>query len=294
MKKVSIFYLLNKEGQKEDLLNNGTGKELRVLETELTKEILDLKSIQISEAGDCYLTVGFYASIYNIETESLIKENSCKKDGVLVSVELAIDFNGRPYEKTKETMEHFPRLMTATELIAWEKARLLKVEQDKEEIQEKYQELLNEYNIKKEMEMKKREEEKAQRILSEKQRNEAIEQKREQQQKDRENWIKNNGSKYLKDCLELGYECQRKYVEERSVIEHPEFVLDFDNVSEWNERIGPSEEAISEIKILLEQGNDAEIVWLTKYIDTDEEYFAECEAVIIKEYLGKYTLVNKI
>lgn len=114
-------------------------------------------------------------------------------------------------------------------------------------------------------------------------------------------WIKNHGSDYLKDCLELGYDCQRAYVLARAEHELPDFIVDFNDTASWNSRSGPSHEALLEVKNLIEKGYKASVVWLTSEPtndigdDDDDDYydhFEEREAILIEDYLGKYDLIK--
>lgn len=104
-------------------------------------------------------------------------------------------------------------------------------------------------------------------------------------------WITDHGSAYLKKAvLEGGYDCQRKYVFERAVMEHPGFVVDFNNEAEWQSRSCPSEVALD---LALEvQG---EVVWLQGEIGKDGTWHGDDEpreVVVIRGFLGKYDLIK--
>lgn len=100
-------------------------------------------------------------------------------------------------------------------------------------------------------------------------------------------WIEAHGSDYLQRAVRLGYNCQRQYVTERAGLEFPDFQVDFDDKAEWRSRSCPSEEALVEVETLIEAGHNAEVVWLIPEPDP-------CEAIVVKEYLGKYNLVKTL
>lgn len=115
---------------------------------------------------------------------------------------------------------------------------------------------------------------------------------------ERQTWIEAHGSAYLKQCEARGYNCQRQYALERASFEYPGWDLDYNNTSAWKDRSGPSQKALSaEIDAPLSR-----IVWLTapassELVDSElygDEYFESCEALVIRNYLGKYDLVKII
>ena len=140
----------------------------------------------------------------------------------------------------------------------------------------------NELNIKKEIELteKKKQEEKV----------------REKLNQEKIEWINNFGSEQLKLALELNYEHNRLYVQERYKIEFPEFELDYNESSSWKTKVNPSTEALIAVKKLIEDGYEAEIIWLTNPINIEEydydNQFESCEAIAIRNYLGKYDLIK--
>lgn len=113
---------------------------------------------------------------------------------------------------------------------------------------------------------------------------------------DRLAWIKNHGSDHLKKAIAAGYNCQRKYVEERSAFEFTEFDLDFDDQLQHRSRSCPSLDALA----WLDRFPQGRIVWVEARhdrSDDDEDYEDELnyegeEAIVIENYLGKYDLVK--
>jgi hypothetical protein len=116
-------------------------------------------------------------------------------------------------------------------------------------------------------------------------------------------WIVAHGSDYLKRaCLQHGYDCHKKYVLERAALEAPDYIVDYIDAAEWKSRACPSEAALDELERIGDIGT-GEVVWLTAPAQTDKaqrgydqgyEPFEQCEAVVIRGYLGKYDLVKII
>ncbi len=112
-------------------------------------------------------------------------------------------------------------------------------------------------------------------------------------------WIAEHGSDYLKRATKLGYNCQRQYVTERAELELPDYSVDFDDNADWNDRACPSMDALEEVEKLIAAGLNAEVVWLTSPTHRSESYEDEanwenCEAIVIRDYIGKYDLVKEI
>ena len=101
-------------------------------------------------------------------------------------------------------------------------------------------------------------------------------------------WVHAHGSAFLQQAVSAGYDCQRRYVEERAAHEHPGFVVDWEDRAEWRSRSCPSEAALA---LALAVGGD--VVWLTRApVDEPEEYWEPGEAVVLRGYLGAYDLVK--
>ncbi len=109
------------------------------------------------------------------------------------------------------------------------------------------------------------------------------------------NWIEAHGSDHLRRAFAAGYDCQRKYVTERAAIEAPGFAVDFDDRAEWKNRACPSAAAL-DIEEAVDEGGIGSvfIVWLThptRELEYEDDFEA-CEAVVIRNYLGRYDLVK--
>jgi hypothetical protein len=103
-------------------------------------------------------------------------------------------------------------------------------------------------------------------------------------------WIDLHGDEQLKLAHANNYKCHRLYVLQRAGLEHPGFIVDFDDKFAWKERVGPSLTALK--KLGEYPGTNATIVWMTSMGDGDE--FECSEAIAIRSYLGKYDLILPI
>ena len=112
---------------------------------------------------------------------------------------------------------------------------------------------------------------------------------REAREADKHTWITAHGSDFLKRaCLAGGYDCQRRYVEERAGVEAPGYVVDFKDAAQWRDRSCPSEAALAEAERV-----SGLVVWLVASPDREAYDFAEREAVVIRGYLDKYDLIKE-
>lgn len=108
-------------------------------------------------------------------------------------------------------------------------------------------------------------------------------------QQEIDDWIAAHGSDRLAKAYAQGYECKRLYAKERASLEYPDFELDYMDNLEYVDRINPSLEALE----LSEQYAGSEVVWVKARHDESDDYATEQEeAVILKNFLGRYTLVK--
>lgn len=291
-KMCKVVYLLNEEGRKASLLGGGDGKKKQVLYAPITKELLDLASVDNN--GEAIVKIGFKgngdagSSWNEVKISTEIKEKYCRE----------VRWNKPTIIDVSNVIE-FDEPQTVESLLDFEKNRVLEYNKSLELNKEKIKPLLLEFEENKAIqdreEIRKQElEEKRKQELEEKRKQEAL--MREESKKEDEFWIKTNGSDYLKQCLNLGYNCKRKYMEERVEKEFPGFELDFDNEAGWNERVSPSQEALEEVVKWIEKGFNAKIVWLTESVHGSEyDYengFEECEAIAFE--FKNYWLVKQI
>lgn len=115
---------------------------------------------------------------------------------------------------------------------------------------------------------------------------------RELADRDKLDWIKAHGSDFLRKASDAGYDCQRRYVTERAVLEYPGFAVDFDDLAGWKERACPSEAALD---AALGFGDTCRVVWLTQPVEREgEEDWEAREALVVEDFLGKYDLVREL
>lgn len=291
-KTATIKYLLNEKGRKNSLLNSGNGKELQSIEAEVSERLL--KYAPVSQNGEVTLYIGFELKYSNIK-------------GIIIDYKVACDELG-DYIQEIYDKNYFDRVMTVDELLSWEEKRISKLEKLKDkykDIMEEREKKLKEKELLKQEEEQKQQEEKERKRAKEEQDKLVLAEEKKKKEKafieERNKWITQDGSQYLKDAIELGYKINRKYVFERASKELGKFKVDIDDKAYWQEKCNPSENALVEVKGLIEEGYNAEIVWLTDAVEDanekDEYYdepFEPCEAIVIFDYLGKYNLVKEI
>jgi hypothetical protein len=125
---------------------------------------------------------------------------------------------------------------------------------------------------------------------------------KEAREQEKIDWIKQYGSDYLKDCLEMDVKANLEYVVERAALEFPDYTVDYAETAKWDEKFSPSVEALSELKKIRRIGAETEIIWLTSpaQVREESEYdeygnrkeYEPCEAVVIRNFLGRYDLVK--
>ncbi|MEW5952608.1 MAG: hypothetical protein AB1815_02460 [Bacillota bacterium] len=280
-KKVQIKYLLSGQGRKNSILAGGDGKELQTLEVDITPQLVELGNV--TQLGDVMLNVGFRLPSWKKAAEQVDLEKKVLQSG----------YSPGWYWNTKSSIFHFDTPQTPEALLTWEQARvsgLTATESDPENLA-KIAAFEAAY-----AERQARDEAARAKQLA---REEAFRAERQAREAEKAAWIAAHGSDYLKRAAALGYDCQRQYVTERAAREVPGFILDFHDRAEWKSRACPSEEALGQVEALLEQGFQAEVVWLTRPADAEPDNenfdpyqgFEPCEAVVVSNYLGKYTLV---
>lgn len=288
MKMGTITYYLNEDGRKMSLLNNGDGKSEQQVTVEINKDNLEL--FYVDDLGNAILNVGSKVS-YDSHN--------------IIDYKINNSYDGRPSINKITEIITFNKLMVAEELLKFEINRRDRIKLKKDILQPEYDMLLKTYNIKQD-EKKEKEEQKRIEGIKERERQEAKKKaKKERLENEKKMWIESKGSDYLKKAFSLGHNCQRKYATERAQLEFPDYMLDFDNESTWNDRNNPSEESVNIVWELKKKYNNTciEIVWLTNptrnTTDNNEYYdncdsFKPCEAITIQEFLSNYNLVKVI
>jgi hypothetical protein len=285
-KKAHIEYLLSEAGRKASLLAGGNGQEHQVIEAELTPEILEVATV--NEEGEVSLLVGF---------DYLYKREKEKYIDVITKYEFSPGYR----ITTHKTIHRFDTVQTAESLVAWEQQRKAIASASKKECEKKeaiYEKEKKEKDaihrkarIEKEKKCRKEKAERDRLIAEEKARTEA----------EKKKWINEHGSDYLRRATVLGYNCQRQYVTERAALEHPDYVVDFDDLASWESRSCPSVEALTEVEELIKKGIEAQVVWLTHpareldpYDNYEDEYWEPQEAIAIIDYLKRYDLIKEV
>lgn len=289
-KKARIEYLLSEEGRKKSLLAGGDGKERQVIETDITPEIIRLA--QVAPQGEVILHIGFKPGRNGYQEQILLEVKLLSE----YFMSPWSNFNGRQYFDEPQSVEA---------LLIWEQQRIkntVGVRNDPSNIAKIEQ--MEADAAAASMERKaKRDAEEAEWEAVRKAREDAEKTEKARSAKEKSDWIAAHGSDHLKRATALDYNCQRRYVEERAEAEFPAFALDFDNLASWRGRACPSEDALEYIEVLIAQGHDTECVWLTAppyKVERDPEYygpedeFDPCEAIVIRNYLGKYDLVKML
>lgn len=281
--KATITYLLNEEGRKKSLLSGGDGKQVQTVEADITPQVLELASVDSN--GKVNLQVGYRPEFFR-GVGTMIPR------AILLDTAVGTRYGGRPYWNETERIHEFPAPQTADSLLTWEQERRERIASRNIELQPEFDRLKAEYEAKQVEEESANAQRKAEREAKEAAKNA----ERERVEADKLQWIQEHGSDYLKDAVTLGYDCQRQYVDERSEKEFPDFAVDFGDQAEWKSRSCPSREALAEAKNLIAKGYKAEVVWLTcPPWEVDEyERFEADEAVVIRNYLGKYDLVKTV
>ncbi|NPV45246.1 MAG: hypothetical protein HPY70_14930 [Firmicutes bacterium] len=291
-KKARLEYLLSEAGRKKSLLAGGDGKELQVLEVEVTPEIVNLG--RVDSDGNILLEIGF--STYP----------SDRARGIFSPGK--IDIEKTPIKEYwesgwkwgyKEAVHRFDEPQTMESLLAWEQARLERLQnaETNPENLNLIAQFESEHQARVAEEEKKKLERETDRARIEAERAAREEEEkalRAEREREKKQWISLYGSDYLKRAVALGYDCQRQYVTERAAREFPDYEVDFDCRAEWRSRSCPSEEALDEVEDALERGFSAQVVWLT-YPPYELEYndaYEPCEAIVVQDYLGKYDLVK--
>ncbi|OAA87795.1 hypothetical protein [Clostridium ljungdahlii] len=260
-----------------------------------------MKLANVDTNGNIYLNIGFIFSEYKNHLENILvdyikKEDECGK-----------------YLTEKMRKKRFDKVQEVNELLTWEENR----RENLKKLEEKYQPFIDERDkreeefrkererveeIRREQSLREREEEdKRLKIKEENERKEELKELEKEKKKEeafgqeRDKWIAAYGSQYLKQAIKLKYDVDSKYVIERAKKEFPDYDCDINDNAGWSECCNPTEKSIEEVVKLIENGNEAEIVWLTNPADSDyQDDFQEREAIAIINYLGKYDLIKSI
>lgn len=287
-KEVKVTYYLSTEGQKLSILSGGDGKLKQELSTPVTDELVSFA--EVDRDGNLTIDAGAFH-----EPEWVTDE----PEWFMLNVSL-YRVNGVKWSSGKRTF-FFDKPQTVEGILAKLRSVQEKFVKMGQSIDEENERRLVEFEQRKEKYLEKRAVEKANAdtIAAEKA---AQEQQKAAREAERKDWILAHGSQYLKDCLELNVRANLEYVVERAGVEYPDYTVDYTDNAKWEDRFSPTPEALAELKQLRAKGVESEIAWLTrpaKVRDDEDEYdednqFEACEAVVIRNFLGKYDLIKII
>ena len=297
MKKVRVIYYLNEKGRKKSLLAGGNGNSMQEIEADITEELLEFA--EVDSKGNAELRIGSYRRLgepkivgtYNFRNYMWNVDEFYNEHKPKVTLEAEI----QRFE--------FDKPQTVESLLKFHKEKLAEIARHDEEIRQKAQQLEKEILPEKIKLWEKAVADKKKEIAKIDAISAAHEAEKKRREQEKAEWIRKYGSDYLKDCLELGVKANLEYVVERAAMEFPDYIVDYAECADWEEKFSPSREALSELKKLRANGVDAEIVWLTKEPkvrkDDDDNYyyddeFEPCEAILIRNYLGYYNLFKII
>lgn len=286
-KYATINYLLNEKGRKDHILKGGNGMRFQSLNVEVNDTIINLA--EISEYGEIEVNIGF--------------DKNKNRKGEFRTIRTDYEFTyGCDNISAVWSLIEFDTVMESQELIEFEAKRIkeLKIKEEKMLIEVEEKKKLKEER-KAEADRIRKEQERVQEkkyIEAQKEREEAYIKKRDEEEKqirewekERDLWIKENGSNYLKDAIDLGYKIDNIYIKERANKELAQFEVDFNDYLYYEKIEEPSETAIREVKRYIELGYEAQIVTIMCGIDGME---CEEEGIVIPKYLNRYCLVRMV
>jgi hypothetical protein len=114
---------------------------------------------------------------------------------------------------------------------------------------------------------------------------------------DKATWIEAHGSDRLKMAHSADYPHHRAYIQERARVELGKgWTVDTKNVYEWDRKAYPSKQALDLERMVRDKGFKAQIVWVKsdgKERDYDEA-FEPFEAVVVRDFLGRYDAIHEM
>lgn len=264
-KTIDLIYYLSPTGQKASLLSGGSGAKEQIVTVPLTEELLN------------WTTINADGTIQPIKcVQRTYKPN--------------YDYTAIITDSLRSTPPLFDAPQTADYLIAWLRQEMAARVERRTELETQLPQLRAEY----EQEQAQYEQQRAEENAKHEAHLAAIRAKHEEQAADKKAWIAAHGSAYLKHAaLDHGYPCQERYVVERAALELPDYRVDLHGSLYWDEPDCPSADALAEVDRLTAQGYTAQVVWLTRSPNEDDDaFFTEREAVIVRRFLGRYDLVR--
>lgn len=272
--KATVRYLLSEAGRKKSLLSGGDGCQLQVLQVEVAPELLELAVV--SEDGEVSLDVGF---------------TGWREP---VPVDLRVAKADRPWLEEVLERKEFDAPQDLAALIEWEKSRRERLRLRREGLRPALLAAQEEYDRKAAETDSRREEEHRRAAADQAARAFEAERERVRWEEEKRRWADVYGSEYLKRALTLGYACNKRYVAERAALELPGFKVVGGNAS-WEVCSCPEESFLEELSAVLDRGFHARVVvFFDPGVDNYGRMVEPFPAILVEEYLGKYTLVKAL
>lgn len=141
-KKCHVVYLLDEDGRKKSLLAGGDGKAVQIIETDITKEILDLATVD--HDGNAIVTIGFSNYSYKELKKKVFSDTIY---GEVVRPQLVTRFRSseKPHIKDIYEVKLFSNIQTLEELLEYDKKRKDEYEQLLAKVTEELEIELKEY-----------------------------------------------------------------------------------------------------------------------------------------------------
>jgi hypothetical protein len=118
--------------------------------------------------------------------------------------------------------------------------------------------------------------------------------KEEEDRKDKEkhDWILKHGSERLKKGLQAGYHIQTLYIQEKVEYElGKDYYFDSKQILKWEDRNNPTEKALDLEKELKKKGYKAEIAWVTKKFEYENDEHYEAIHILFED---RYDVFRKL
>lgn len=269
---INIVYLLNEEGQKEDILNGGKNYNgVKCVVVDATPELTKIAQIY---RGIMY--IGLYAEVSPVQ----VAENNEVMFGALLDNEGSSNLLEIEDEnKQKVSFNVSPKIVVDVKNIELNEIAVMG--------EKLYSEPLSDELLQKELKKYVSFVNKLTRTSNRIEKD--IQLEKEELNKSKLEWIKEHGSEQLKLSLELGYDNNDLYVKERAATEFPNYEIYQENNSPFGlKRVlysSPSLAYLKELKTLKDKNIDVKI---GSVIVENIEY----EALIIEKYLGNNTLIK--
>lgn len=148
--KCFILYLLSEEGQKESLLTGGNGKTVQIIETDITREILDLGNVDFD--GNAFVTIGFSNYTYQDYKKNKKLDNIKGKETYATIQENHL--YAEPVMMAHKEVKFFDTPQSTDDLITYEHDRIAKYNESISSLKPELENKLDEYKKQQDEDMK--------------------------------------------------------------------------------------------------------------------------------------------